>query len=175
MAELNSSPEKTGGKIPRKKLNARVDLTAMVDLAFLLITFFMLTTSLQKPKMFGVVMPDDGPSKGEFPASRTLTIDLGKNDQILSFLGMPEKPLTEPQVTGDGNKGIGRAIIEMKNRVETTTGKPMLVIIKASDRSVYSNLVNVLDELNIAGGNPTYAISPIQPKDIDMLKQHNAY
>ncbi len=174
MAELNSSPEKTAGKIPRKKLNARVDLTAMVDLAFLLITFFMLTTSLQKPKMFGVVMPaDEGEMK--VPASRTMTIDLGKNDQILSFLGMPEKPLTEPLVTGDGNKGIGRAIIEMKNRIESTTGKPMLVIIKASDHSVYSNLVNVLDELNIAGGNPTYAISPIQPKDIDMLKQHNAY
>jgi len=174
MAELNSSPEKNGGKIPRKKLNARVDLTAMVDLAFLLITFFMLTTSLQKPKMFGVVMPDDTGGMA-IPASRTMTIDLGKNDQILSFLGMPDQPLTEPQITGDGNKGIGRAIIEMKKRVETATGKPMLVIIKASDHSVYSNLVNVLDELNIAGGNPTYAISAIQPKDVNMLKQHNAY
>jgi biopolymer transport protein ExbD len=174
MAELNSSPEKSAGKTPRKKLTARVDLTAMVDLAFLLITFFMLTTSLQKPKMFGLVMPDDGPNS-KVPASRTMTIDIGKDGQLLSFLGLPDQPITEPRVTNDGNKGIGEAIVEIKNKIATTTNKPMLVIIKASDHSVYDNLVNVLDEVNIAGDNPTYAISPIQPKDIEMLKQHNAY
>lgn len=173
MAELNSSPEKNGGKIVRKKLNARVDLTAMVDLAFLLITFFMLTTSLQKPKMFGLAMPD-GTDGAPVPASRTMTIDIGKNDQVLSFLGLPDKPLTEPKITSDGNKGIGQAIVEMKKRVETTTGKNMIVIIKASDHSVYNNLVNVLDEISIAGA-PIYAVTDIQPKDIDMLKQHNAY
>ncbi|OCX50359.1 hypothetical protein BEL04_21465 [Mucilaginibacter sp. PPCGB 2223] len=174
MAELNSSPAKPAGKTPRKKLNARVDLTAMVDLAFLLITFFMLTTTLQKPKMFKAVMPDDGPIEGEFPASRTLTIELGKNNQVLSFIGLPDKPITNPVITSDGNKGIGHAIVDAEKYIETSTHKSMLVVIKASDHSVYDNLVNVLDELNIAG-NPTYAITDIQPKDIAMLKQHNAY
>jgi len=173
MAELNTSPQQTGAKKPRKQLTARVDLTAMVDLAFLLITFFMLNTSLQKPKMFGVVMPDDGPIKGEFPASRTLNIELGKNNQVLSFIGLPEEPVNL-SVTNDGNKGIGHAIVEAKRYIEATTHKSMLVVIKASDHAVYSNMVNVLDELSIAG-NPTYAITDIQPKDLDMLKQHNAY
>jgi len=173
MAELNSSPEKNGGKIPRKKLNARVDLTAMVDLAFLLITFFMLTTSLQKPKMFSLAMPD-GTDGAAVPASRTMTIDIGKDGKVLSFLGMPGEPLTEPKLTDDGNKGIGQAIVEMKKHIETEARGNMIVIIKASDHSVYSNLVNVLDELSVAGA-PIYAVTDIQPKDIDMLKQHNAY
>ncbi len=174
MAELNSSPEQATAKKQRKKLNARVDLTAMVDLAFLLITFFMLTTSLQKPKMFGLVMPDDGPP-GPVRESLTMTICLGKNNQVLSYLGLPDKPLTTPKLTSDNGKdGLRQNIVEIKQRVQSE-GHPMLVIIKASDHSVYANLVNVLDEVNIAGGNPTYAIAAIQPKDVDMLKQRNAY
>ncbi|WP_448701482.1 ExbD/TolR family protein [Mucilaginibacter sp. AW1-3] len=175
MAELNSSPEKTGGKTPRKKLNARVDLTAMVDLAFLLITFFMLTTSLQKPKMFNLAVPDNSEPGGlPVPASRSMTIDIGKDGKVLSFRGMPDQPLTEPKVTSDGNKGIGIAIIEMKKLIESSTNKDMIVLVKASDHSVYNNLVNVLDEMSIAGIE-RYAVTDIQPKDVDMLKQHNAY
>jgi hypothetical protein len=134
----------------------------------------MLTTSLQKPQMFGVVMPDKTDDRIIEPASRTMTICLGKNNQVLSYLGLAESPVNL-KITDDGKDGIRKAIVDIKNRVESSTGHPMLVIIKASDHSVYANLVNVLDEVNIAGGNPTYAITDIQPKDIDMLKQRNAY
>jgi len=176
MAELNSSPEKTGGKSARKKLNPRIDLTAMVDLAFLLITFFMLTTSLQKPKIFNVVMPDitDTTEHIYEPASRTMTICIGKNNQALSYLGLPDNPLTEPRISNCSNKEIREAILDIEKRVATTTNKPIMVIIKPSDHSVYADMVNVLDELNIAG-NPTYGITDIQPKDIAMLKEHKVY
>ena len=60
MAELTLSPAKSGGR-QLNKLPIRVDLTALVDLAFLLITFFMLTTTLSKSKSLPLVMPDKGP------------------------------------------------------------------------------------------------------------------
>lgn len=66
MAELNVSTGKTGRKNRTSKMPVRVDLTAMVDLAFLLITFFMLTTSLTKPREMPVVMPADGPPGAGF-------------------------------------------------------------------------------------------------------------
>jgi biopolymer transport protein ExbD len=60
MAELNQKQPQAGKKkIRSKKLAPKVDLTAMVDLAFLLITFFMLTTTLSKPYRLDVAMPDN--------------------------------------------------------------------------------------------------------------------
>ena len=61
MAELNTDGgggKKGSGKVRSKKQNSKVDLTAMVDLAFLLITFFMLTTSLSKPQSMDLGMPE---------------------------------------------------------------------------------------------------------------------
>jgi biopolymer transport protein ExbD len=65
MAELDTSSggSKKGGKVRSKKASTRIDLTAMVDLAFLLITFFILTTTLAKPKAMDVTMPDKDEKK----------------------------------------------------------------------------------------------------------------
>jgi biopolymer transport protein ExbD len=176
MAELNSSPEKNTGKNLRKRLSTRVDLTAMVDLAFLLITFFMLTTSLMKPQIFNVTMPDKSPANDSLTVSenRTMTICLGKNNQVISYLGLTEKPITAPQITGYGKDGIRKAIIENGKRVSETTGKAMFVIIKPSVHSVYDNLVSTLDEVHIAGATG-YAIEDITSKEIALLKQKGIY
>jgi biopolymer transport protein ExbD len=176
MAELTSSSEKTTGRNRRKRLSTRVDLTAMVDLAFLLITFFILTTSLQKPGGFGVVMPTDEPTKPPVTVSdkRTMTICIGNNNQVVSFLGMTNKPLTEPMVTNFGKNGTRKAIIEMEQLVSKTTGKDMFVIIKPSDHAVYADLVNTLDEMHIAGATG-YAIEDITPAEVTLLKQKGVY
>jgi len=170
MAELNSSPAKPGGKSSLKKMPVRVDLTAMVDLAFLLITFFMLTTVLNKPQSLKLAMPVNGP-EGNVPETRTMTICLGKGNQLVWYLGLPDKPLIGPLKIGYGIN-LNKAILDVKDRIAKTSGKDMFVIIKPADHSNYANLVETLDDLNITQV-PSYAIAKISPKDMAMLKQHN--
>jgi biopolymer transport protein ExbD len=175
MAELNSSLPKTGGAHKRKKINARVDLTAMVDLAFLLITFFMLTTTLSKSKAMDLAMPDKKDSvQVPVSASRSLTICLGKNNQAMWYVGELKNPIIAPAVTGFDKDGIRKAILETGKKVFDKTGKSMIVLVKPSDHSVYNNLVNTLDELNITN-IPSYAIVDIDRHDIDALKQKGVY
>ena len=173
MAELNSSPQKAGGTHKRKKMNVRVDLTAMVDLAFLLITFFIMTTTLAKNKAMDVAMPV-GEDPGPTAASRSFTVCLGKNNQVMYYLGELQKPIIAPAVTGFNRDGIRKALIETGKIVRAKTGKGMIVLVKPSDHSVYNNLVNVLDELTITN-TQQYAIVNIDMHDTDILKQKGIY
>jgi len=173
MAELTAS-ENSGRRGSRRKPTPRIDFTAMVDLAFLLITFFILTTSLAKPHMMNLEMPPkDVPPTGD-AASRTMTICLGKDNQVLWYLGLPDKPLVKPTMANYSKSGLRAAIINTEDRVKKTTGKELIVILKPSDHSVYDNLVSSLDELNIASVQ-YYAIADISSKDIEMLQQQKAY
>src|SRR5689334_9678619 len=102
MAELDTSGggKKKGGKIRSKKQSARVDMTPMVDLMFLLITFFMLTTTLAKPQAMDLAMPDkDEKNNDQFEVAdnRTMTILLGKDDKLEWYIGSVEKPIGAPQ------------------------------------------------------------------------------
>ena len=117
--------------------------------------------------------PSDMPPGGE-GASRTMTICLGKNNQVLWYLGLPDKPLVQPTIVNYSKNGLRAAIINNERNVLKSTGKTLLVILKPSAHSIYDNLVNSLDELNITGV-ASYAIADISSKDIEMLKQKNAY
>jgi len=172
MAELNPSTPKTGGAHRRKRMNLRVDLTAMVDLAFLLITFFIMTTTLAKPKAMDLAMPVG--SGDAVPASRSLTVCLGKNNQLMYYLGELKNPFIAPAVTGFNKEGIRKVLLETGKSIYDKTGKNMIVLVKPSDHSVYNNLVNILDELTITDVS-TYAIVDIDPHDTDMLKQKGIY
>lgn len=173
MAELTAS-EKSGRRGSGRRSAPRVDFTAMVDLAFLLITFFILTTSLTKPKAMDVAMPVKGSPPGAYAASRTMTICLGKNNQVMWYLGLPDNPLVKPTLVNYSKNGLRAAIINTEKSVQKATGKSLIVILKPSAHSIYNNLVASLDELNITSVS-SYAITDISPKDIEMLQQNNAY
>ncbi|RYZ95680.1 MAG: biopolymer transporter ExbD, partial [Sphingobacteriaceae bacterium] len=147
MAELDTSGGgNKGKKVRSKKQSTRVDLTAMVDLAFLLITFFMLTTTLSKPKAMDLAMPDkDEKVKDEFAvaASRTMTLLLGKDNKLMWYIGEAGK--SAPSTEYYGANGLRKTLLEKKAEVLQKTGKFMFVIIKPSDKSVYKNMVDVLD------------------------------
>src|SRR5438270_13700667 len=91
MAEVNTGGGEKGNK-KSKKVSTKIDMTPMVDLAFLLITFFMLTTTFNKPQTMEVNMPDKNDKKKEAPikASHAITIILGENDKIFWFQGEEE-------------------------------------------------------------------------------------
>ena len=177
MAELDTSSGggKKGGKVRSKKASTRVDLTAMVDLAFLLITFFMLTTTLSKPKAMDVTMPDkDEQTKDQKPvaASRSMTILLGANNKLEWFIGEPGK--SQPTTEGYGKDGLRKTLIEKGKEVQQSTGKFLVVLIKPSDKSNYKNLVDVLDEMKITNIQ-SYAIVDILPSEIELLKRDGNY
>jgi biopolymer transport protein ExbD len=167
MAELNTGDDGggKGGKVRSKKQNAKVDLTAMVDLAFLLITFFMLTTTLSKPQSMSLGLPDkdekvDKDTKVD--ENRTMTVLLGENGKLVRYVGMLNNPVAggTPKEFSYGKDGIRKELISRKKLVFDYTGdknKGMIVIIKPSKKSTYKNLVDILDEMAIVDV-PTYAI-----------------
>lgn len=190
MAELNTGDSGgKGGKVRSKKSNAKVDLTAMVDLAFLLITFFMLTTSLSKPQSMDLGLPDKADDKTkEKPMKtdqrRTMTIIMGKDNQIKWYHGLLESPEPNGAPTNAvyGRDGLRKEILKrvvsvnayckatMKNYKE---GDGLIVIIKPSKKSTYRNLVDILDEMAICKV-PTYAIvNDITPEEQKLVDEMN--
>lgn len=157
MATLNTP--QNGKAITGRKPKAfpTVDLTAMVDLAFLLITFFMLTTSLSKMRAMDIAKPIPSTEFGEWPESRTMTILLGKNNQAVCFLGDASKAVmhTLPITRIREQILINKKLVALKH--SDGIGKRLLVIVKPTNTSVYKNFVDIIDELNI-NGVETYAI-----------------
>ncbi|WP_219223002.1 ExbD/TolR family protein [Pedobacter antarcticus] len=152
MAELDTSSGggKKGGKVRTKKASTKVDLTAMVDLAFLLITFFMLTTTLNKPIAMDIAKPDkDDKSDAqlELRASQTMTILLGKNNKVAWYMGVAGE--SAPEIEGIGD--IRKTILENKKKVMETTGKEIVMVIKPTSGAKYKNFVDIMDELLITG------------------------
>ncbi len=172
MAELNTEGGgDKGGKVRSKKSNAKVDLTAMVDLAFLLITFFMLTTSLSKPQSMNLGLPDktDDPTvkPQKVDQKRTMTILLGDDNKIKWFHGLLEapEPNGKPTDATYGKNGIRVELLKRvksveeycKSKADSKPGDGLIVIIKPSKKSTYRNVVDILDEMTITNV-PTYAI-----------------
>ncbi len=180
MAELNTGGGDSGkgGKVRSKKQNSKVDLTAMVDLAFLLITFFMLTTSLSKPQSMSLGLPDkdiETPTTVLTDQRRTITILLDGSNKIKWFHGLLEAPEVngKPQDAVYGKDGIRKVLLERVKSIPLVTGnknKGLIVIIKPSKKCNYKNLVDVLDEMAIVGV-PTYAIvNDFTPEEKKLLE-----
>ena len=181
MAELDTSGGGgKKGKVRSKKMSTRVDLTAMVDLAFLLITFFMLTTTLAKPQAMDLAMPDkDVEDQQELTIAdtRTINILLGSGNKLEWYMGSVENQLTPPTEDRYGKNGIRKALIEKSKEVVGRTGDPkkgLIVLIKPSEKSNYRNLVDILDEMKISNIQQ-YAISEISEPEIELLKRDGLY
>src|SRR5690554_2560581 len=116
MAEINTSGNKKG-KGRSKKASTKVDMTPMVDLAFLLITFFMLTTTFGKPQAMQVNMPDKTENNdiAPIPASKAFTIVLAADNKIFYYSGYDAK---EAEETDFSSNGIRKIVMDKLESVE---------------------------------------------------------
>lgn len=133
-----------------KKTAPRVDMTPMVDLMFLLVTFFILTTSISTPQAMDMAKPDkDDKHPNEtmdLKASKTMTILLGKNDKVAWYMGVAGENAPNIESLSQINKAI-------KNNRETAdaSGIPgdFVVLVKPTSGAKFKNFVDIMDELEI--------------------------
>ena len=118
MAELQQEEKQKGGKKKPKKHSTVIDMTPMVDLMCLLITFFMLTVAFSKSKVMDIILPEkiQKNEKVEPPKiadSRTLNIILGPNDKVYWYPGKADPASPPPlQETDFSDKGIRQVLLE---------------------------------------------------------------
>lgn len=179
MAQLDTSGggDKKGGKVRSKKQSTNVDLTAMVDLMFLLITFFMLTTTLAKPQAMDMFMPDKNDENPDdeldVKASRTMTILLASDNKIVWFMGVAGD--NAPTIDNYGKEGIRKALLENNERLLSTTGQGLMVIVKPTDKANYRNFVDILDEIKITGVPSYGVVNKIETVELNLLKDQGVY
>jgi biopolymer transport protein ExbD len=167
MAEISNQGGDKNGKVRSKKTSTRIDMTPMVDLAFLLLTFFVMTTTLNKPQTMEITMPEKPKQEEKQPLvneKRVLTLVLGAQDKVYWYLG-----ITDPQVnvTNFSNDGIRKILLRENAQIEE-----MVVLIKPSDESRYKNIVDILDEMNISNIS-RYALVDITNVDKELIKEAN--
>ncbi len=144
MAEINTPAKNKSSKYQHK--NIRVDLTPMVDLGFLLITFFILTTTMQQPAEIKLILPKDSPVTTDVPASRTLTFILNKNDSISYYDGFASE--IKHARFGDMRNIILQKQRSIRQKHSGTEG--IIIIIKPATESTYKNFIDALDEVYIS-------------------------
>ena len=197
MAQLDGggdsgSHKKGPGVKKAKKLSTRVDMTPMVDLGFLLITFFIFTTTMSSPKALNLNMPKDTKNDEELNKAKesgALTIMLGKNNGVYYYEG---------QLLPDGSNfktanfaTIRQEIIDKKKEVIKThvhdsncpkiwaenkgdknscLDRDFVVVIKPDEDAIYRNTVDMLDEMTI-NNVKRYAMVDITPQELEVVKK----
>ena len=197
MAQLDGggdsgSHKKGPGVKKAKKLSTRVDMTPMVDLGFLLITFFIFTTTMSSPKALNLNMPKDTKNDEELNKAKesgALTIMLGKNNGVYYYEG---------QLLPDGSNfktanfaTIRQEIIDKKKEVIKThvhdsncpkiwaenkgdknscLDRDFVVVIKPDEDATYRNTVDMLDEMTI-NNVKRYAMIDITPQELEVVKK----
>jgi biopolymer transport protein ExbD len=170
MAEMDTSGggghKKGPGVKKGKKLSTRVDLTPMVDLGFLLITFFIFTTTMSQPTAMRLFLPKDTDEKDQnkVKASGVLTLLLGKNDAVYYYEG--ELAPDASNFKSTNFKGIRDEILSKK---KSTDPKDFVVVIKPDKESSYRNVVDALDEMTI-NDVKRYALVEISDVEFQLIQ-----
>lgn len=147
--------KKKHGKM--RRLGVRIDMTPMVDVAFLLLTFFMLTTTMNRPQTMEINLPPSD-AKVEVQQSSLLTLLVKEDGSIYWNIG------TDIPARVDF-KNL-RALMLEKNRANPR----LITLIKVDRKGKYHNMVDIMDELNLA--NVTrFSLAPMLDADKQLLQK----
>ncbi|MFA6456645.1 MAG: biopolymer transporter ExbD [Bacteroidota bacterium] len=150
--------QKHKGKKKKKRIAVRIDMTPMVDVAFLLLTFFMLTTSMSKPQTMEINLPP-ADTKADVAESNLLTLRITDDFRIFWNVG------TEKPVTVDGANKKERLINLGKLLKDRSRANPKLIsLIKVDGKAKYIDMVDIMDELNI-NDITRFSLAPMEDKD----------
>ena len=167
--QVKESGGKKGGKVRSKKGGGKPDMTPMVDLGFLLLTFFIFTTTFSKPNMMKLNMPDksdeevEKQDKQDIKESNTITIIMGKDNRIFWYQAALATVTADDLVETDYSASGIRMDIDRKRAAALDTAV-FTVVIKPSNESTFENTVDILDEMEITG-NRRFAIVDLMPQE----------
>jgi biopolymer transport protein ExbD len=201
MAQIQSNDSDSGkggkhGKVRAKKQSTHIDMTPMVDLAFLLLTFFMLTTTFGKPKTMEINMPVKPPPGQEIlnEVNNAITILLSGDNKIYWYYG-ELKPETKLTITDFSATGVRKLFLDynkqavdeiktlkenalktkmnedtLKSRIVDIKGKKyaLMVLVKTDDKAKYKNVIDIIDELNICLIGK-YALVDLDTREYDLI------
>jgi len=201
MAQIQSNDSDSGkggkhGKVRAKKQSTHIDMTPMVDLAFLLLTFFMLTTTFGKPKTMEINMPVKPPPGQEIKneVNNAITILLSGDNKIYWYYG-ELKPETKLTLTDFSAIGVRKLFLDynkqavdeiktlkenalktkmnedtLKSRIVDIKGKKyaLMVLVKTDDKAKYKNVIDIIDELNICLIGK-YALVDLDTREYDLI------
>ena len=169
MAEIQEQGDSgKGGKKRAKRSSTKIDMTPLVDLAALLITFFMLTTTFNKPQTMEINMPVDPENPEEqiaLKASNAMTIILGADDELYYYFGLADDnpEIIESSYAADG---IRKVLVSP----QVKSNDKMTVMVKPMEGSRYKNMVDILDELKITD-TKKFAMVDISDADKKLVEE----
>jgi biopolymer transport protein ExbD len=158
--QTRSSGKKKGKGFhrPKRRVGIRIDMTPMVDVAFLLLIFFMVTTVFRTPQALEINLPPDKDVKIEVAESKVLTVRVLPDDRAYWKRG------TDPWSRTDV-PGLGAVLAPFKSN------KELVVLIKIDREAKFNNMVDIIDELDLA--NLTRfslgTLTPDEKKEVEAL------
>src|SRR5690606_31655975 len=175
MADIEVKSHDDSGKVRAKKQSTKVDMTPLADLGFLLITFFMFTTTFSKPNVMGLNMPPKQPPIDNpiddpvIHLTNSISIIIG-GDGILYWHQQDKTKLTADQLheTSYSKEGIRNDILAARQRANSPA--TFSVILHPTDDSTYQNLVNVFDDMDITESS-RYGIVDIAPSEVAVYEE----
>jgi biopolymer transport protein ExbD len=155
--EPSGKGKKGGLRRPKRRVKIRIDMTPMVDVAFLLLIFFMVTTVFRKPQAMEVNLPPKD-TKVQVPESNVLTMFVRADERIYYKMG-----------TGDLQPVEFNGLI---NLWETTAklNPELIILVKVSRQASYNTMVDIMDDLDLADIPKRFSLVAMKEEDIKVVE-----